>query len=112
MELLAKELFLGCVRGSWDVSLSQDARRTGLCCCGGMYGTCRRGSISSSELAIASESGVDLRTFNLSSSKDWLLGAKPDGPPLGGLLGFPLVELILREELSRVQIIALRRLKL
>lgn len=36
MELLAKELFLGCANGAWDVSLSQDARRTGLCCCGGM----------------------------------------------------------------------------
>lgn len=61
---------------------------------------------------MASESGVDLRTFNLSSSKDWLLGANPEGPPLGGLLGFPLVELILCEELSRLRVLAFRRLKL
>lgn len=47
---------------------------------------------------MASESGVDLRTFNLSRSKDWLLGAIPESPPLGVLFGFPLIELMLRSE--------------
>lgn len=71
--LLAKEPLRGWVKG-WVVSFSQDARRTGLCGgAAGMVFSCRCWlSPSSSELARASESGVDRLPLSLSSKVEGL----------------------------------------
>jgi hypothetical protein len=77
IELDAKEFFLG---GGPDcvVSLSQEALRVGFGgCTTGTGCSCR--SISSSELASASESGVDRLPLNLSNSKDGLLEVMDEG---------------------------------
>ena len=83
--LLANDSFLG-RGGAGDVSLSHEARRTGFWCWVGWdRGSWRCISGSSSELAIASESGVE-RRFNLSRRIAWLLGAtagKPLWPGFG-----------------------------
>jgi hypothetical protein len=74
MELLAKDPFRGRLRGA-DVSFSQEARRTGFTGCARDWEASWRWSPSSSELASASESGVDVLAFTFSSSRDWLDGA-------------------------------------
>jgi hypothetical protein len=98
MELLAKEPFRG--RGTcWDVSLSHEARRTGL------WGGCMfvwavsgiRDSASSSELARASESGVNVLA-SFSRRMAWLEGGtdvNPEWPIFDGVPGFATAELIL-----------------
>lgn len=70
IEVLANEPFRGRARGC-EVSLSQDERLTGFGC--GAYANSGRWSASSSELARASESGVDVLAFTFSSSRVWLL---------------------------------------
>lgn len=72
--LLAKEPLRGCVKG-WVVSFSQEARRTGLWgVAAGMVCSWRCWlSPSSSELARASESGVDRLPLSLSSNVEGLL---------------------------------------
>lgn len=74
IELLANEPLRGWLRGC-VVSLSQEARRTGLCAAaaGGLFSWRCWGSPSSSELASASESGVDCLPLSLSSRIDGLL---------------------------------------
>jgi hypothetical protein len=87
IELLAKDPFLWFWRamGGCDVSFNQDARRTGF---GGWAGggklSWRLLSGSSSELAIASESGVDL-LFSLSNRIAWVLGGPAGKLPCPGL---------------------------
>lgn len=95
---LAKDPFLG--RGTCcDVSFSHEARRTGLWGgATGWVGSGTRPSASSSELANASESGVEVRALNFSSRIDWLEGGTdecPTGPTLDGVLGLTAAELII-----------------
>lgn len=102
---LAKEPFLG--RGTCcDVSFSHEARRTGLWGgATGCVGSGTRPSASSSELAKASESGVEVRALNFSSRIDWLEGGTddcPTGPTLDGVLGLTAAELIIYLVLSKI----------
>lgn len=53
------------------------------------WGSRRCGSPSSSELANASESGVERRAFSLSSRTVWLVGATAGRTPWPGLDGGP-----------------------
>lgn len=91
--LLANEPFLGWPKG-WVVSLSQEARRAGFCA-GAMVGgtSWRFESGSSSELAKASESGVERLGLSFSSKIDWLLAdidGKADWPVLPLVVAFIL----------------------
>lgn len=97
--LLAKEPFLWGL-GTWgDVSVNQDARRTGWCGRRAVWvGSGTRWSLSSSELANASESGVEVRPLSL-SRRTWLEWGRPESPPCpgrDGVLGLTTVELMIQ----------------
>lgn len=85
------------------MSLSQEARRTGFVgCTEGVMLSVRRGSTSSSELAKASESGVERRAFSFSSRIACGLGATVGKPPWPGLdcgPGLMVPELIVQNKL-------------
>jgi hypothetical protein len=88
MVLLANEPFLGWPKG-WVVSLSQEARRAGFCAGAAVGGiSWRFDSGSSSELAKASESGVERLALSFSSKIDGLLA---DIDVKAGCPAFPLV---------------------
>ena len=82
MELLAKEPLRGRGSGCEDVSLSHEDRRAGLWACDALddWQASGRWSPSSSELARASESGVEVRALTFSRRGFWPLAGP--GPSL------------------------------